>query len=62
MGDCNEILSSQEKTSGRVKDDRQMHEFWEALDVCGLVDMGYQGRWYTWFPRITFARDLTEVL
>ncbi|KAA3488685.1 non-ltr retroelement reverse transcriptase [Gossypium australe] len=48
LGDSNEIVNSFEKKSGRLRADRQMDEFRTALDDCGLNDLGYIGRWFTW--------------
>ncbi|KAH1122871.1 hypothetical protein J1N35_006031 [Gossypium stocksii] len=38
MGDFNEIMSSFEKKGGRLS----------TLEDCGLYDIGYSGRWFTW--------------
>ncbi|KAG8480478.1 hypothetical protein CXB51_024631 [Gossypium anomalum] len=44
LGDFNEIVSSFEKKGGRLRADRQMFEFYMALEDCGLNDLGYIGR------------------
>ncbi|KAA3488457.1 reverse transcriptase [Gossypium australe] len=44
LGDFNEIVSSLEKKGGRLRADRQMHDFRMALENCGLNDLGYTGR------------------
>ncbi|KAH1032635.1 hypothetical protein J1N35_044809 [Gossypium stocksii] len=48
IGDFNEILSNQEKYGGRPREEKQTEAFSDTLDYCGLTDLGYQGRWYTW--------------
>ncbi|PPS15026.1 hypothetical protein GOBAR_AA05545 [Gossypium barbadense] len=41
-------LVKQEKQGERCREERPMRDFQDALDRCGLIDMGYPGRWYTW--------------
>ncbi|GMI83525.1 hypothetical protein HRI_002021800 [Hibiscus trionum] len=48
IGDFNELLFSFEKSGGRIRSQRQMDDFREALEDCSLADIGYTGRWYTW--------------
>ncbi|KAA3483859.1 reverse transcriptase [Gossypium australe] len=48
LGDFNEITSSYEKRGGRFRSENQMSKFRDALEDCGLIDLGYRGRWYTW--------------
>ncbi|GMI92190.1 hypothetical protein HRI_002888300 [Hibiscus trionum] len=48
IGDFNELIFSFEKMGGRVRSQRQMSDFQEALNDCALSDVGYQGRWFTW--------------
>lgn len=43
MGDFNEILFSHEKQGGRLRVERKMTAFREALDDCDLFDLGYEG-------------------
>ncbi|KAA3490759.1 BEACH domain-containing lvsC [Gossypium australe] len=47
-GDFNEILYSSEKRGGQPREKRKMAAFREVLDECQLVDMGFQGTWFTW--------------
>lgn len=47
MGDFNEIVSNHEKQRGRLRDNRQMNDFCNALEDSGLQDTGYKGCWYT---------------
>lgn len=48
MGDFNEITSSLEKKAGRLRAECQMQEFRTAMEDCGLNDLKYIGRWFTW--------------
>ena len=46
--DFNEILSHKEKSGGLPRPQRQMDELREAIDYCGLQDLGFSGHPYTW--------------
>ena len=48
MGDFNEILSSDERLGESAGSQRNMYEFGEVLNRCGLVDLGYRGYPFTW--------------
>ena len=48
-GDFNELLKSHEKLGGRLRPYGQMQKFREALDECGLFDLGFVGNKFTWF-------------
>ncbi|KAG8490633.1 hypothetical protein CXB51_013830 [Gossypium anomalum] len=48
MGDFNEILFSFGKRGGRLREERQMVAFREALEDCELNDLGFSAQWYTW--------------
>ncbi|KAA3460646.1 reverse transcriptase [Gossypium australe] len=45
VGDFNEITSSFEKRGGRLRSENQMAKFRNVLEDCGLVDLGFCGRW-----------------
>ncbi|GMJ13760.1 hypothetical protein HRI_005045200 [Hibiscus trionum] len=62
IGDFNELLFSFEKMGGRVRSQRQMSNFREALDDCSLSDVGYQGRWFTWEKGKFEATNIRERL
>ncbi|KAA3474466.1 reverse transcriptase [Gossypium australe] len=47
-GDFNEIMYSFEKIRGILRKERKMAAFCEVLDECQLMDMGFQGAWFTW--------------
>ncbi|KAG6666594.1 hypothetical protein CIPAW_01G042200 [Carya illinoinensis] len=62
MGDFNEVLSINEKTGGRARTDRQMQEFHEVLDDCGLLDLGYIGNPFTWCNKRVPEQSISERL
>ncbi|KAH1106794.1 hypothetical protein J1N35_010562 [Gossypium stocksii] len=41
-------MDSFEKKGGRLRPERQMTAFREVLDECGLIDLGFVGRWLMW--------------
>ena len=43
LGDFNEILRVEEKQGWLDRPERQMQGFRDALDVCGLKDLGFNG-------------------
>ncbi|KAL5819042.1 hypothetical protein ACOSQ4_022884 [Xanthoceras sorbifolium] len=47
-GDFNEILMDCEKDGGLPKQRRLLFNFREALDACGLQDLGFEGPLFTW--------------
>ncbi|KAA3476013.1 reverse transcriptase [Gossypium australe] len=47
-GDFNEIMYGSEKKGGVPRNERRMEVFREVLVDCGLMDMGFSGRWFTW--------------
>ncbi|GMI67914.1 hypothetical protein HRI_000460700 [Hibiscus trionum] len=47
-GDFNEIAYSFEKQGGRLRPERNMVGFRDALEDCHLTDLGFKGTWYTW--------------
>lgn len=47
-GDKNEILWNKEKLGGRPRLSSLMNNFREALNSCGLLDLGYTGDLFTW--------------
>ena len=48
FGDFNEILHVDEKLGWKERDSNQMEAFRDALNVCGLSDLGFIGQRYTW--------------
>ena len=51
IGDFNEILLAEEKQGWLDRLERQMQGFWDALDFCGLKDLGFNGFPFTWSNR-----------
>ena len=48
MDDFNKVLMSSETFGGRPVNIRRVMKFHECLDLCGMMDMGFSGAWYTW--------------
>nr|POE93748.1 hypothetical protein CFP56_30518 [Quercus suber] len=48
FGDFNEIAYSFEKSGGLERDGKQMANFRDCLDRCGLLDLGFAGQRFTW--------------
>lgn len=48
MGDFNEIMYSFEKRGGKLCKVGNMVRFHESLNVYGLIDIGFTGKWFTW--------------
>ncbi|KAL2929274.1 Lipoprotein PrgK [Bienertia sinuspersici] len=48
-GDFNQILYNEEKLGGSLREQSVMREFKEALEDCGLMDLGYVKFEYTWW-------------
>jgi hypothetical protein len=48
IGNFNEICFSHEKDGGNARPPRFMQAFREALDDCGLEDLGFTGDPFTW--------------
>ncbi|XP_073362313.1 uncharacterized protein [Aegilops tauschii subsp. strangulata] len=48
LGDFNEVLFANEKEEGNEKSQACMERFREALDFCGLEDLGFEGDKFTW--------------
>lgn len=48
IGDCNEILVSEEKQDRLLKAQHLMQEFKSVLFHCGLIDLGFMGSRFTW--------------
>ncbi|KAK7246003.1 hypothetical protein RIF29_40860 [Crotalaria pallida] len=61
-GDFNEILWSGEKEGGARKDQGLINRFREALDDCGLEDVGVKGNPFTWSRRNRNGQPVRERL
>jgi hypothetical protein len=52
IGDFNEVLSSDEHLGVSAKGEAQMQQFWDCLEDCQLVDLGFFCPRYTWNNRL----------
>ena len=52
IGDFNEILRPDEQHGPNEHDSAQIEAFREAVDVCGLADLGYRGLDWTWEKKV----------
>lgn len=48
MGDCNVIVSAEEKASGSSPNNRDMEEFNDALYRSHLTTINFDGSLFTW--------------
>ncbi|KAL9686367.1 hypothetical protein QQ045_023824 [Rhodiola kirilowii] len=51
LGDFNEVLFDWEVWGGRIRKEWQMRNFREAINECGLMDLGYSGLPFTFSNR-----------
>ena len=57
-----EITKTHEKKDGRLRPYIQMKNFRDALDECGLMDLGYVGSKFTWFKNFANGIVVWELL
>ena len=62
LGDFNEMLSSTDKCGGNPIDMRRAQIFKDCLDVCNLIDLGFQGPKYTWINKQDIGYFIQERL
>ncbi|KAL0013375.1 hypothetical protein SO802_000444 [Lithocarpus litseifolius] len=48
FGDFNELLEVADKKGGALRSHNLMQSFWEVLDDCGFIDLGFSGPEFTW--------------
>ncbi|XVF50763.1 hypothetical protein PTKIN_Ptkin04bG0129600 [Pterospermum kingtungense] len=48
FGDFNEILWNYEKSGDHPRPEWQMENFRNAIDECGLSNLGFIGKWHIW--------------
>lgn len=60
VGDFNEIVRVDEKSGGAIRSEKQMQDFHDCLDICGLKDLGHSGLPFTWCNR-RYDTDLVWV-
>ena len=58
IGDFNEAMWQYEHFSNTKRGERQMAEFREALDLCGLTDLGFSGIPWTYDNKKSGARNV----
>ena len=46
--DFNEIVRQEEKLGGSIRYHHQMQLFWDIIDECGFLDLGFTGSQFTW--------------
>lgn len=52
IGDFNEVLRSDENDGIGQRNQAQVQGFHDAIDACGLVDLGFQGRPWTFETKV----------
>ena len=62
IGDFNAILHSFEKQSSHPPPYKQMDDFQETLNLCGLFDMGFKGYPFTWNDKRSSSANTRERL
>ncbi|KAH7867325.1 hypothetical protein Vadar_031984 [Vaccinium darrowii] len=48
LGDCNQVLTSEDKFGGNPVNSARANLFKDCLDTCGMLDLGFSGSRYTW--------------
>ncbi|KAA3474278.1 non-ltr retroelement reverse transcriptase [Gossypium australe] len=48
MGGIKKILFFHEKQGGRLRDERCIKALRAVIQYCDLLNLGFEGRWYTW--------------
>ncbi|XP_060968796.1 uncharacterized protein LOC133036274 [Cannabis sativa] len=48
MGDFNEIISHSDKFGGPLKNEKQIDDFRNTIDFCGLLETQFEGERFTW--------------
>lgn len=62
LGDFNEITGQSEKLGGSVRSQAQMQLFRDAIDKCGLMDLGFTGSQFTWKKHFNDGHSVWERL
>lgn len=47
-GDFNEVLKASDKFGGNPTNLNCSNQFWNCINKCNLIDLGYKGSKYTW--------------
>jgi len=61
-GDFNELVRGEEKLGVSRRSHNQMQLFYEAINVCGFVDLGYSGSRFTWSRHYNSGHSIWERL
>ena len=62
IGDFNELMRMSEKEGGSSRPRQQMQQFVEAIDACGLKDIGFVGPRFTWLYQRSDGVQIRERL
>lgn len=63
FGDFHDMISSSEKLGGAAVSINRCLRFSNMMDVCGMVDLGFEGPAFTWTGGLlVFMRDWIELL
>ena len=53
IGDFNEVLKHDEHDGIGLRSQSQIQGFRDAVDVCGLIDLGFKGTKWTYEKKVT---------
>ena len=62
IGDFNELMCSSKKEGGATRPAQQMQQFVDALNWCGLRDLGFSGPKFTWLYQQSDGTQIRERL
>lgn len=63
LGDFNDMLFQDEKMGGLPLTSSRINAFWDCLDYCGLMDLGFHGPKFTWTNKnLIWYRNIKERL
>ncbi|KAK4713659.1 hypothetical protein R3W88_019566 [Solanum pinnatisectum] len=51
IGDDFNLMSSSDKSAGRSANRPRMFDFWDTINQCELIDLGFKGGEYTWLNK-----------
>lgn len=60
IGDINQPLDSWDKRGGRPINRKMADKFWSTIDLCQMLDIGFQGSSYTWCNRRDKRANIQE--
>lgn len=62
FGDFNEILAHHEKEGSKRRPDKEIADFRDCVDSCGLNDLGFRGSMFTWCRGLSHKPMIRERL